>query len=43
MNLDKDVFPEDILMPQEDIKKLKKEEQKISAENLKPWMNKSDK
>ena len=43
MNLDKDVFPEDILIPQEDIKKLKKEEQKISEENLKPWMNKSDK
>ena len=43
MNLDKNVFPEDILIPQEDIKKLKKEEKDISEENLKPWMNKSDK
>ena len=43
MNLDKNVFPEDILIPQEDIKKLKKEEKDISEENLKPWINKSDK
>ena len=42
MNLDKDVFPEDILIAQEDIKKLKKEEKNTPEENLKPWMNKSD-
>ena len=40
MNLDKDIFPEDILIPQEDVKKLKREEKNISEKELKPWMKK---
>ena len=40
MNLDKNVFPENILIPQEKVKKLKNEEKDMSEKDLKPWMKK---
>ena len=38
INLDKNVFPENILIPQEKVKKLKNEEKNMSEKDLKPWM-----
>tara|TARA_B110000914_G_scaffold111409_1_gene97510 strand:- start:166 stop:651 length:486 start_codon:yes stop_codon:yes gene_type:complete len=40
INLDKNVFPENILIPQEKVKKLKNEEKDMSEKDLKPWMKK---
>ena len=40
INLDKNVFPENILIPQEKVKKLKNEEKDMSKKDLKPWMKK---
>lgn len=38
INTDKNLFPENILIPQEKVKKLKNEIKNVGEENSKPWM-----
>ena len=38
INADRNLFPENILIPQEKVKKLRGEERTITEENIKPWM-----
>ena len=38
INADRNLFPENILIPQEKVKKLRGEERTMTEENIKPWM-----
>ena len=40
INTDKNLFPENILIPQEKIKKLKSEAKNLEQDDIKPWMKK---
>jgi len=40
INTDKNLFPENILIPQEKVKKLKNETKNSDEENIKPWIKK---